>query len=236
VSLGDLESPILSVSVEPKSRQFAKEVTLMLGDLGGGCEDYSSKMQAFFNDIEVPLQHAGGWVDGTFLGRSGNCVPSVFEAEGNGVMDIIGEELSRVRLTEGTTTLHAEARHVCTPRRFAMLSPADRALHPGDEVELEWQPATDELTIESVTLHHLGWLHDAARLSDGTLRVEGNRIRFRVPQLDVRTEAPATLSLYSGSGSLHRFAVTRCEGFAQCSFDCVLEDEQDSLEVTLGPR
>jgi hypothetical protein len=236
VTLEDMKAPILWVAAPPATGPWSRELLITLTEGGEDCPDLSNQTRAYFNDVEVPMIHAGQWTNGSIMGPGPRCYSTLFEAEGNGLPQpsTLGEDVTRIRITEGDKTLHAEIQDLCAPRRFTVSSPVGGVLRPGDEVELEWQPATDEVLVQTVTLANGTTAYEVARLSDGTLRVEGNRMRFRLPQPFIgAVEGWAELRLRSGSEGDYRHKVTRCEGFAQCHFRCQHTDVERDLQVTL---
>ena len=119
-----------------------------------------------------------------------------------------------------------------------MSSPSDGVLRPGDEVTLVWEPATDELLVDRIMLEpstQSSTQQLLARLDDGTLRVEGNLLHFRVPQLSPFPEGAAELLLF-GSNEEFRPQITRCEGFTECHFTCGIGTQTWSIRVTLKAR
>ncbi|QRN94488.1 hypothetical protein JRI60_35950 [Archangium violaceum] len=234
VTLEDMKAPILWVATPPATGPGSKELLITLKEGGEDCPNLSNQMRAYFNDVEVPMSHAGQWSNGSIImGPGPRCFSTLFRAEGNGLPSTLGDDVTRIHITEGGKTLHAEIQGLCAPRRVTVRSPASGVLRPGDEVELEWQPATDEVLVQGVTLATSTSAHDVARLSDGTLQVEGNRLRFRLPQLTGAREGTAELRLTSGSEGDYRHRVTRCEGFVQCHFECRYPQVQRTVQVTL---
>jgi hypothetical protein len=243
VSLDEMKAPVIDVRVPPASTMDDREPWLHIELREGGtdCPDLSENTKAFFNDTPVPLTTAGHWNDSFLPGLSpSSCYSTLFTARGSSVPSNVGEEVSRVRLTEGDTTLHAEARGVCAPRRVTMLSPTGGVLRPGDTVELEWQPATDELFASTIITRAAGGVQELARVDNGTLQVEGNRLRFVMPAL--RGDIQGAAELFPGHSGLelYRPHVTRCEGFAECQFHCTCqygcEVYPPALQVTLQPN
>ncbi len=237
VTLGEMKAPVLEVLVPPGALQdgYSDSLLIFLSEGGDACPDLSSETQAFFNDVPVPLVEAGHWDDAwTLMPKADTCRPTYFLATEDEVPPNVSDDVTRVRVTEGATTLHAEVQHLCMPRSFAMSSPAGGILRPGDEVELEWQPGTDELFPERIILKTPSSSHDLARHGDGTLRVEGNRLRFRVPQLSNVTAGAAELIVRNDSREFYRPHVTRCEGFTECQLKCqAQEPRQLSIPVML---
>jgi hypothetical protein len=233
VALEDMKAPAVWVAAPGR---FGGELLINLGEAGDDCPDLSTQARASFNDVEVPMMNAGQWVDGSFLGPSAHCAPTLFRLEKDAMAPVLGDGPTRVSITEGTKTFHAEVQALCAPRRFTVSSPADGVLRPGDEVELEWQPATDELLVETIRVVTPVFTEPVAHRGDGSLRVEGNRMRFRMPELGARVEGPAELVLNSGEEGPYRHSVTRCEGFVQCDFVCWFPELQRSIQVTLQPQ
>lgn len=234
VTLEEMKAPVLRLAVSPALPIGTGEVVITLAEGGDDCPDLSSEARAHVNDVEVPLLSAGTWSRGGFLGPSAHCAPTLFRAE-SGFPITQGEDVIRVRISEGTTRLEAEVQDLCRPRSFSLRAPEVGVLRSGDEVDLEWLPATDTLLVTSVTLRTGDSSREVARLDLGTLRVEGNHLRFRMPQLDIREEGVATLFLSNGEADLHRPQVTRCEGLTRCDFVCSFPDVQWLLAVFLRP-
>jgi hypothetical protein len=153
--------------------------------------------------------------------------------EGGDASAMIGGELTRVRMTDGDTTFLAEVQSLCVGRTFVLRSPADGIVRVGDEVDVEWTPATDALHVETLGITSQDPYQELLFLAvDGSLRVEANHLRFRMPAVPEGMEGPATLVIGSRDG-YYRPAVTRCEGFTECHFSCDAK-VQSQLELTLA--
>lgn len=248
LSLSEMQAPVLEVRSYIYPSGAPPRLTLTLREGQGGCPTLSSKMRAYANDVEVPLLFAGRWLEGgpgipSSLGGGSTCLESLFELEpGTEAFSLLGDGL-RIRLEEGESTFEAETPSYCSASRgFTPLAP-DVVLRPDAEVTLEWQPATDELNIDEVWLEADGQgeryrqVFSVARLDDGTLHVEGNRLRFRMPQVPERFHGPGELAFSLGPDSqsgFSRFRVSRCEGFAECFFSCS-NPQNPSVRVNVGP-
>jgi hypothetical protein len=222
-ALAEITAPILKVSHPPlEPKPWAERLFIRLSEGTEECPDLSGGTRAFFNDIEVPMSNAGHFEErGSFpIATPEKCHSTVFMTREGELPHNLRDEVTRIRLQEGDTVFHAEAFLVCAPRGLTMTSPAGGALRSGDEVELEWQPATDVLTPRAVKLRGAGFFVDLANTSAGTLRMEGNRLRFRVPQLAANVRGAAELEVLGQSLYVAHPQVTRCEGFAECRFDC----------------
>jgi hypothetical protein len=222
-TLAEITSPILEVSLPPLDpKEWEDRLFIDLSEGAGGCPDLSGGTRAFFNDIEVPMSIAGHFKErGSFpIGTPENCYSTVFMTREDELPHNLRDELTRIRLQEGDTVFHAEAFLVCAPRSLTMTAPAGGMLRSGDEVELEWQPASDVLTPRAVKLRGAGFFVDLANTSSGTLRVDGNRLRFRVPPLAANVKGAAELEVLGESLRAANPQVTRCEGFAECRFNC----------------
>jgi hypothetical protein len=244
LSLDEMKAPGLLVQVGSSDDDFM-EPYITLREIRenkdgeatqeGDCPELSGGARAFINDVEVPLQSPGGWSSGSFMGPAAHCSPTVFQA-GETALPVPGAEaVTRVHITEGDQTFIAETRGLCAPRSLAMRAPADGVLRPGQEVELEWQPATDVLLVQRVTLYTGAGSAYPVSLQSETLQIEGNRMRFRVPQFLRATDVgAATLRLSAdGDSDLYLPGLMRCEGFAECRFDCWVLRVPSSIAVTL---
>lgn len=236
VTLDDMEAPTLFVTASPS----LQDLLIFLDEDGDDCPELSSQTRAHFNKVEVPLREAGGHRDSKFMGPGAHCAPTIFHTEGAELPPPLEGDVTRVVLTEGTTMLFAEAQSLCSRRTFRVVSPADGVLRPDTEVELEWQPATDTLLIDVITVSTPMFGGEVARLRDGTLQVEGNRFRFRMPPLSQPVDGPGKLVIHNFSnpegGGLYRLyrpQVTRCEGFVRCDFECLYLDVQWDVPVTV---
>lgn len=222
--LAELTAPSLVVRLPGLEEQkWPESLAIYLSDGGEGCPDLSSRTEAFFNDTEVPMTTAGHFKErGSFpIATPESCVSTVFVTGADDLPSNLRDEVTRIRLEEGDTTFHAEAFLVCTPRSITMTAPADGVLRSGDEVELEWQPATDVLSPGNVWLRGTGFAVQLAGSSGGTVRVEGNRLRLRIPQLPAGAKGAANLQVFGHPRTgLYQPQVTRCEGFAECLFWC----------------
>lgn len=240
LTLGEMKAPVLDVVLPPlEPDRWSNHLTIRLGEGGEECPDLSSDTKVFFNDKPIDLGGAGHWEEPSdFLWRTGGyCVDTHFGAEEDELPKNLRDDVTRIRMTEGAATFHAEARGVCVPRSVAMSSPAGGVLRPGDEVTLAWEPVTDELLVDLIRLktRTSSATQQLARLDDGTLRVEGNLLHFRVPQLNPFPEGAAELLLF-GSHDEFRPQITRCEGFTECHFKCGSEVQTWSVPVTLKAR
>jgi hypothetical protein len=220
ITLAEMTAPILEVS---SPRDEEDRLLIFLSEGAGGCPDLSSRTRAFFNDTEVPMTVAGHFEErGSFpIATPAKCHSTVFLTREGELPPNLRDDVTRIRLQEGATAFHTEALLVCAPRSITMTAPAGGELRSGDAVELEWQPTTDELFPRLVSLRGDGFAANLAKSSDGTLRVEGNRLRFRVPQLAANVKGAAKLEV-RGDSPLGVFQPqrTRCEGFAECRFNC----------------
>ncbi|MFP2906032.1 hypothetical protein ACLESD_13425 [Pyxidicoccus sp. 3LFB2] len=232
--LADLKGLRLEVNVNPFDKSYVQRfVYLELGHDGTRCVTLSDEVKAFVNDVEVPLVLPGGVDEDT-----GNCHLILFalESEQDALpFPTFDEGLNRIRITDGETHLQADFANLCTPRSYALRTPADGVLRPGDDVDIEWLPATDELVVDAVEVSASGrfvQLHAAK----GELRTEGNHVRLQWPQLPSHWNGPATLSLKGATETTNdpfRNPPQRCEGFTSCQADCAPE-RQYSLSVQLG--
>ncbi|HEX8698182.1 MAG TPA: hypothetical protein VF815_05055 [Myxococcaceae bacterium] len=243
VELEDMEAPVLFVSAPHPSAWAFAPLQISVGEAGENCPDLSDDMKAFFNDSEVPLTTVGGWYDGSFMGPSAGCRHSLYSAEASALPPGLGEALTRIRITEGDTTLHAEAQDLCAPRRISVRSPADGVLRQGDTVVLEWQPANDALHVKDIAVQFTngaGFKEGYSLVSTtlNSLQLEGNLLRFVMPPLPTAFEGPAEL-MFTGSSTVPRMFIpqaTRCEGFVECVFDCSYPEVPYALNVTLQYR
>jgi hypothetical protein len=222
-TLAEITAPILQVShpsLDPK--EGVERLFIRLSEGAEGCPDLSGGTRAFFNDIEVPMAIAGHFKErGSFpIATPEKCHETVFMTREGELPHNLRDEVTHIRLEEDGTVFQAEAFLVCAPRSLTMTAPAGGVLRSGDEVELEWQPTSDVLTPRAVKLRGAGFFVDLAKSSDGTLRVEGNRMRFRVPPLAANVKGAAELEVLGESLRVAHPQVTRCEGFAECRFDC----------------
>jgi hypothetical protein len=196
----------------------------------GDCPDLSGGTRAFVDDVEVPMEGPGGWHSGGFLGPAPYCSPTTFRTESS--LPLPGaEDVTRIRITEGDKTFIAETQGLCGPRSFRMSAPADGVLRSGVDVELEWLPATDILLVHRVIVGTQAGEVDLS-LRSGTLQIEGNRMRFRMPFLATQATGEASISLAAeGSYDLFHAGPTRCEGFAECRFQCWIRNQPSSIKV-----
>ncbi|WP_164011887.1 hypothetical protein [Pyxidicoccus trucidator] len=233
--LADLKGLRLDGDVNPFERSYVQRyVYLELEHDGAECVTMSSDVKAFVNDIEVPLVIPGG-VDAD----TGGCHIILFALESDRdalPFPVFDDGLTRVRITDGDTHLEADIASLCTPRTFALRTPADGVLRAGTEVDIEWLPATDELLVETVQVSRSVERRIDFRAAEGKLQAAGNHVRLTWPQLPEDWTGPATLWL---EGGLHRETqpyrnpAQRCDGFVSCQVDCAPQ-MQLNLQVQLA--
>jgi hypothetical protein len=238
LTLEQMKAPVLDVVLPPLEppTQWSNQLAIRLREAGEECPDLSSKTKVFFNDKQIDMSGVGHWEEPSdFLWHtSGFCTDTSFHAKEDELPKNIRDDVTRIRMTEGAATFHAEALGVCVPRSVAMSFPTDGVLRPGDEVTLVWEPVTDELLVDRIRLKTSSQsaTQPLAQLDDGTLRVEGNLLHFQMPQLRPFPAGRAEILLF-GRDEEYRPPVTRCEGFTECHFKCGLVVESWSIPVTL---
>jgi hypothetical protein len=232
--LEDMAEPVLRVEAFKPRTLHSGPTTMYLSlfDQAEDCSEPSSEIEAFVDDVRAPLAAAGGHVSGGFLG-GGGCFPASYLLEGADAAALADAALTRVRMTDGDSTFLAEVQSLCAERTFLLRSPADGIVRAGDEVDVEWAPATDALHVEALGITSQDPYQELLFLvADGGLRLEANHLRFRMPAVPEGMEGPATLVIASRDG-YYRPAVTRCEGFTECHFSCD-PGVQTQLELTLA--
>jgi hypothetical protein len=121
------------------------------------------------------------------------------------------EVVSTVELSDETRTLRMEVKGLGVQRTARIVEPASGSLSVGEEVAIEWLPATDVLQASefSVSLFSIPTQgRDSRTLTGDALRIEGNRIRFTLPEFQ-----PGALSIRLSSGNSGPIIAcnTRCE-------------------------
>lgn len=129
---------------------------------------------------------------------------------------------------DGKTKLTMEVQNMAPGRPiFTLTTPTNGVVHPGDHVDIDWTPATDQLVAREFELHFsIGNFGGATVLglhSDGQggdvppsndLVVAGQRASFTVPDA-VQFDGFGAGELSAGGDGIH--GVARCEGVPTCT-------------------
>ncbi|MGI5861969.1 MAG: hypothetical protein ACOX6T_07900 [Myxococcales bacterium] len=227
-SLGELEEPQLFLKVtlgtadaDPRNPEALDVVVTHAGE----CEDLASAT-ATINGVGIPESNAGGMESGY---GTEHCALKQFY--GTSQLPAVDGVVS-VRLADGETTFEAEFSGVCDKRTLVVRSPT-APLQGGDEVELEWLPASDVFTVEEVRFESADgrWYKG---LVGAETRQEGNRVFFTMPEVPAEAAGKLSLSLHtkgSGPGGVFFSAkAVKCVGASACLASCTWA-EPEPIEV-----
>ncbi len=215
--LGELKEPRLILEVglatdvpDPKNPTWLDIYVAYDGE----CVDLAPAT-AEVNGIDIPELEPGGMKSD--LGAK-HCEIKQFRSY-SGLPSVDGAV--SVRVSDGETTFEAEFAGICDKRTLAVRSPAG-PLKGGDEVELEWLPASDVFEAIAVLLVSADGRWDAG-LDGDAVRQEGNRVFFTMPEVPVEAAGKLSLELNTTRGGfLSGFLAkaSKCEGASACFAGC----------------
>jgi hypothetical protein len=120
------------------------------------------------------------------------------------------DAVSTLEVTDGTRTLTMKVKGLGIHRTARIVEPASQLLTVGEEVIIEWLPATDVLDPSEVLVSL--WSiptqgKDVANLRGDALRIEGNRIHFTMPEFP---KGKLSMEVFTGHSGAIVFCNARC--------------------------
>ncbi len=225
--LGELKEPRLILEVildDTDDPNEPREIEISV-DYAGECVELASA-KAKLNGVDIPESSQGG-METSKVGEE-YCAPKSFRLnQENGSKRLPSVDgLVSVRVSDGETSFEAQFDGICEDRTLVLRSPA-QPLKGGDEVELEWLPASDEFEVIKVWIESLNgaW---ATKILGEAVRQEGNRIFFTMPEVPAEAAGELQVYMYTsppppGTWSPGSFfaKASKCEGASACLANCI---------------
>jgi hypothetical protein len=124
----------------------------------------------------------------------------------------VDEMRSEFIVSDGETQMRAVFRSLRAVRRFQVNGQEQATLRGGQDVDLEWFPATDRLEAPTVSLRAEG----TSDHNDYFPQVDGRHLRFTLGAL------PPGRYVLSLTGGTAHVGVESCEGFTACEAPLLL--------------
>lgn len=208
----------------------AVDVVLVAGVEGDSCPTLSSDTRATLNDIPLTTRSLGEVVHG-FM--SGFCRSPTFELRTSReeVVRLLSSPSLMLKVMDGESTRVVEVGSLCGPRSLRVVKPADGLLREGETVELQWEPATDQLVPMLLSFKDEGgqWLtHTYAD-------VFSPRVSLTVPpRPDSTGQVVLQPTAVASIDPPFKVPVKRCD-FDRCDMRCGLPVPIQPLEVHWAP-
>jgi hypothetical protein len=214
VSLNELPNPVFSVQLESEVGGEVVVIDPEQDDITGSCHRVPEATRLTVNGTQLERESRGdnAWATAGYH----TCRMPFFK----GPRRPADETRSEFILSDGDTQMRAVFQELRAVRHFRVNGQEQASLRVGQEVDLEWFPATDRLESPTVTLRIEGGSDDKYYFP----RMDGGHLRFT---LDALPPGRYVLSL---SGIAHA-GVEACEGFTACEAPLYLNGGQRERHV-----
>ncbi|WP_375766220.1 hypothetical protein NR798_31580 [Archangium gephyra] len=215
VSLKELPSPVLRVELETELGDEMVVIDPEQEDINGSCHRVPDDTRLTVNGTQFKRESRGDNVRVTQGYHT--CIMPWF----TGPRRPVDETRSEFIVSDGETQMRAVFQSLRAVRRFQVNGQEQATLRGGQDVDLEWFPATDRLETPTVTLRAEGSTNDNYYFP----QVEGAHMRFTLGALP-----PGRYVLSLTEGTAH-VGVESCEGFTACEAPLFLNGISASVVI-----
>jgi hypothetical protein len=219
VALSDLPNPSLQVELEPAEGGEFVASPLEQDNFNGPCHRLSSKTRMTANGRALTVGNLGDYGTETFPRSYASCITPHFKGP-----TLPDEPRTEFILSDGQSQRRAVFQQLRTPRHFRVNGQEQPTVRSGQELDIEWFPATDDILGVEVYLKQEG---GTGYVQTDTYRTQGNHIHVKF------SPTPAGRYVLTAMGTA-KVGVEACEGFSTCEAPLLLYSPNDiSLPVTL---